>query len=113
MRLIYALLVISLFGSCASTNTKQIMQSWIGHHQADLFKKWGQPIRTNSDGKDGQILTYEFTRKTSTSVMPNPIKLNGETSYTVSGGDTYVYYRHVFVDKDGIITLIRWGRDER
>jgi len=56
--LILALIICSLFfQGCAST--REIMDSWIGHHQSDLIAQWGPPERTASDGKGGQTFLYE------------------------------------------------------
>lgn len=37
---------------------RKAMNSFLGSHQRDLIRQWGPPVRTASDGDDGQILVY-------------------------------------------------------
>lgn len=60
-----ALLVAMLLSSCSTTNTfketeKLIMDSWLGKTKADLITAWGNPIRVEDYGNQGEILVYEF-----------------------------------------------------
>lgn len=36
------------------------MDSWLGKPKADLITAWGNPIRVEDYGNQGEILVYEF-----------------------------------------------------
>lgn len=59
------LLVAAILTSCSTTNTfketeKLIMDSWLGKTKSDLITAWGNPIRVEDYGNQGEILVYEF-----------------------------------------------------
>lgn len=63
-RLFTAFLVAAIFISCTTTQkaqdkTREVMDSWMGHHKSELIQSWGPPQRYESDGKGGEILIYE------------------------------------------------------
>ncbi|MBC8214290.1 MAG: hypothetical protein H8E71_06610 [Candidatus Marinimicrobia bacterium] len=109
--LISTLLLFVVY-SCAPTTprmtTKEIMQTWIGSHQSELIRQWGAYTRTIDDGAGGKILIWEehFTKSSTTT----PFTLFGTTYYSHSGGGSGVRYRDVFINKDGVITNIKWGK---
>ena len=49
----------SVFLTGCATETNNMMQSWVGHHQSELIASWGPPLQVASDGKgssEGQPL---------------------------------------------------------
>jgi hypothetical protein len=76
---------------------RDIMDSWLKHHKSELIRSWGPPTRYESDGQGGEILIYE-TQRTMGSVVYNNYYQR-----------TFVQYKEVFADKDGIIYYWRTG----
>ena len=63
--LLAALTLGAILTSCSTTNTmketeKLIMDSWLGKTKADLITAWGNPMRIDDYGNQGEILVYEF-----------------------------------------------------
>jgi hypothetical protein len=98
------LLVLSLTTTvgCASVNSQ--MQSWVGHHQAELIASWGPPARTAADGNGGTILIYYQYRD----FGQTRGKVYSDGSYTAPRENGYVAQRMFYVNPDGVIYSWRW-----
>jgi hypothetical protein len=79
------------------------MKSWIGATKVDLLLKWGPPTRTFTDGKDGEIYSYEYTNQTKGHAYTDKY---GNTYYNAP--QQYTIVRQFFINKDGIIYSYRW-----
>jgi hypothetical protein len=77
--------------------TKKIMDSWLESHKSSLIQSWGPPTRYDSDGQDGEILIYEYSRTV------------GGYAYGNYMQRTFVDYKEIFVNKEGIIYFYRTG----
>lgn len=77
--------------------SKRIMDSWVNHHKSELIRSWGPPTRYDSDGQGGEILIYEYTRTV------------GATIYGSYLQRTFVDYKEMFANKDGLIYYWRTG----
>ena len=57
-----ALLIISCGPSRKALDAKEnaLFNKWLGHSKARLVKQWGQPDSIAADGKNGQILIYDW-----------------------------------------------------
>jgi hypothetical protein len=83
MKTIFLFLLAIGFCGCATTNfadqEKITMNSWMGHTKAELIQSWGPPKSISTDGKDGEVYTYE------TSV-----------NFSQSPGQVYTQYNNVY-----------------
>lgn len=63
-KLFLIMLLLALSISCLAIGKKKRakMDSWLHHSKHELILKWGPPVRTTSDGADGEILIYCSTR---------------------------------------------------
>ena len=110
-RLLVVRMMAGLAGSgCASraTQISRTMDSWKGTHKHELILKWGPPTRIESDGKDGEILVYEYD-KTGTKVEPDFLKKLGSKrgGYDVKKTG-YIAMRMFWASKDGVIYHWQW-----
>jgi hypothetical protein len=80
-------MLLLVLAGCASSGIDQLMNSWVGSHKSKLILSWGPPARYDSDGLDGEVLTWEFRR------------------------DGYVATRSFWVHADGTIYAWRWHGD--
>lgn len=103
-----AILLLVLMGACATSNPSMTMQSWVGHHQSELYQAWGPPNQVTSDGNGGSILIY--SGQVLTGQVPGEIQKNptGGVSYTAPTQTGYQRTRMFYVDKDGKIYNWRW-----
>lgn len=114
-RLIGVVLATFLVSSCASGHMlteREKMDSWLQHEKAELLMSWGAPTRVTSDGKDGEILIYEFDYTGQKTVQTNPPMTEwiiGKQYQTVKTG--YVDVRSFWVDRGGKIYY--WRIDSR
>jgi len=51
-------LTISLIVLTGCSSPHSIMQSWVGHKEAELYQRWGQPTKIIDKGSDGKIVIY-------------------------------------------------------
>ncbi len=77
--------------------TKIEMNSWLKHHKSELIRSWGPPTRYDSDGQGGEILIYEYKRTVGAILNGNYLQR------------TFIDYKEIFADKDGIIYYWRYG----
>jgi hypothetical protein len=110
--------LLSCLTACASANLEaqretvnRQMQSWIGHHQADLILSWGPPQQTASDGNGGTILIYSWYRPPGNTVpqVGSPGSVLGAITQGFgqeTGG--YTATRMFYVNGDGVIYHWRW-----
>ena len=73
------------------------MGSWMGAHKSRLIQSWGPPTRYDSDGQGGEILIYEYTRTVGAYVYGSYMQR------------TFVDYKEMFANKEGIIYYWRKG----
>ena len=94
-----AVLIVSLvLVSCATgPSPKEVHDSWLGAHKSKLIQAWGPPTRYGSDGKGGEILTYERTNTT------------GTVLYGVYYQNTHIYFSDMYANQSGIIYFYRFG----
>lgn len=59
--------------SCATTSTRDAMQSWMGHDKAELLRDWGPPTSVFPDGKGGEIYTYSYNQQTGGWAIPTKV----------------------------------------
>jgi hypothetical protein len=104
--LIFVLLGLTFYG-CVSQKelqaqrdeeTRKVMDSWTGAHKSKLIQSWGPPTRYDSDGQGGEILIYEYTRTVGAYVYGSYMQR------------TFVDYKEMFANKEGIIYYWRTGR---
>ena len=113
MRLL-SLVICSLVLIGCGQSTKQIMDSWKGHHVSSLIRSWGPPHQVVSDGARGEIYIWRSrvniplakgkkeTRGTVTH-YPHSSRFKSKTTYippVVLKGDKV---RMFWVDSQGII----------
>ncbi len=91
---------ISVYGC---TSTEKIMDSWTGSHESELFRSWGPPTRTTSDGKGGRILVYEHYVNLGQSPGRAQADAWGNVTYTAPKQRGYVRTRMFYVDERGYI----------
>ena len=107
----FALAMVLLTGGCVASKASKIseaMDSWVGAHKSQLFMKWGPPTRTASDGKDGEILTYEYD-KTGTKIKPDLWTTLGLKSGGHDVGKTGNIAKRLFwVNSEGKIYHWKW-----
>lgn len=109
-----AIVGVSFLGAIARMHREdemtKVMKSWMGHHKADMILQWGPPTRTTSDGRDGEILIYEYD-KTGAKIVSNNISPLAEQmfgpSYSVQQTG-YVARRMFWANKDGILYHWQW-----
>ena len=113
MRLLPSVICSLALIGCGQS-TKQIMDSWKGHHVPSLIRSWGPPQQVVSDEAGGQICIWrnrihvpiaEGKKKTSGTITHYPYssKFKSESTYTpplVLKGDKV---RMFWVDSQGII----------
>ena len=98
-----------LFSSCApQISTKEVMESWLNHHKSELIKSWGPPHRITTDGQGGEIYIYEAS-STSATTFNNIFGIELDNPITTI--NTTTEYRQFYIDKDGMIYYVRWGRN--
>ena len=103
---LFAVSMALLFGGCTSVN--DVMQSWVGSHQAELIKSWGPPTRSTSDGADGWILIWEYDRELGQRPGRAYVNADGSISYNAPEPSGCVAKRMFWVHPDGIIYWWRW-----
>jgi hypothetical protein len=83
------------------------MDSWVGCHKSDLIKQMGPPTRYESDGKDGEILIYEYSQGRQ---IPGTAYMgsDGNLHYTAPTMVNNQAYRMFYVNNKGIIYYWRW-----
>ena len=113
-KIILSLFILIITYSCvpsiqqANAAQKERMETWIGSHYSVMIQQWGAYTRTINDGAGGKIYIWENHYKKGSTTTP--LEFFGTTIYSTSGGGIGVYYKDVFVNKDGIITRIQWGQ---
>tara|TARA_Y100001970_G_C13869194_1_gene668148 strand:+ start:190 stop:543 length:354 start_codon:yes stop_codon:yes gene_type:complete len=104
--------LILLLYSCAAVTPQptyeEKMQTWIGEHYSKMIQQWGAYTRSIDDGAGGTIYIWE--KPYSKSSTTTPYTAFGKTYYSTSGGGSGVSFHDVFVDKDGKIVRIKWGK---
>ena len=55
--LVMVVIVASVWTVGCKSDSKS-MDSWMGRSKWELMREWGQPSRTESDGRGGEILIY-------------------------------------------------------
>jgi hypothetical protein len=93
------LILLLIICSCHYVPFKERMAAWIGHSKGELIHQWGPPAGTTSDGNGGEILTYSTNR-----TFHNSNYYGGITSQTVSD------YRDFYINPNGNIYYVKWGR---
>ena len=86
---LYLSMAFLLFTACSSSGEFPEERVWIGKNKHELFKKWGLPHKTESDGKGGQKLTYDLSKS-----KPQPKNPTDKE---------YQHIRTFFVDSTGVI----------
>ena len=108
MRRYLVILFAVLVSGCARMNPSNVMQSWQGQNYADLMLKWGPPTRSTPDGRGGQILVYEYDRRTGQIAGRAVPQLDGSVIYTAPVSTGYVATRMFWVNPSGVIYNWRW-----
>ncbi|WP_444897420.1 hypothetical protein ACJJIQ_07440 [Microbulbifer sp. ANSA003] len=105
--ILFLLLSTLLAGGCASQVNKA-MQSWVGHHKADLIASWGPPNQVADDGRGGEILIYNSY--VNLGQTPGRVQTDywGNTTYTVPQQNGYQRTRMFYVNPEGYIYNWRW-----
>jgi len=106
MKNAYLFLITLMLCSCAATNfSKQeelTMNSWIGHSKAELIQTWGPPKSVSSDGKGGEIYTYE--KSVSFGQTPGKVYSNSNNIYyTNPQSNVITRSRMFYMDNTGKI----------
>ncbi len=83
------ILTIFFVTSLACSNTKKIMNAWVGLTKQQLILSWGPPSRIASDGGNGEILVYA-------NQLYSP-GVNG------TGAFSYLNYKYMYVDSSSKI----------
>lgn len=96
-----------MFSGCAS-KINETMQSWVGHHQADLIASWGPPNQRASDGKGGEILIYISQVDMGQTPGRATTDYFGNVTYTAPTQNSYQRTRMFYIDQDGYIYHWRW-----
>jgi hypothetical protein len=101
MKRLLLLLSLALAG-CLPT---KMLNSWLGHDKAELYRSWGPPTRVTEDGAGGEILIYE--EGVYTGQVPGQAYRNayGGMSYTNPQATGYNRVRMFYVDKAGKIYM--------
>lgn len=75
-----------------------VMASWIDHDRAELYREWGPPANTTSDGAGGEIAIYPERRysPSATYNMPNGVRYS-------TGSNDVTINKLFYINKDGII----------
>ena len=129
MKRLFVCFAIAILWAGCSTPDKA-MQSYLGHHYADLVANWGQPQQTMPDGSGGQIWTYlqdrhwttpgtaQTTVQGNTSSYGNAYGGNyygnssgyaqANTVYTPAQTRTWQVRRTFFINSDGVIYRYAW-----
>ena len=100
-------LMLLFVQGCASIT--KTMTSWVGAHISDLYLSWGPPTQTMSDGREGSIVSYYYSRNFG-QIPGQAVKNNytGSISYTAPRNLSYTAERHFYANSDGIIYSWRW-----
>jgi len=111
-----AFFVLVLMAGCSSSkhlspDEKASLDEWIGKTRSDLIKTWGRPAKETTDGKGGEMITYDTSivhAKPSTTIFNN-----GNRGLNNTAADTYVvtHSRIFYINPQAII--YRWEAEER
>lgn len=96
----YSVILVSCVSS--KVQTREVMDSWVGHTKQELLMSWGPPARVSSDGAGGEIIVY------ARQVYIPPQTSTFYDSYGGSSTSTlpavnYWDYRMFWINKDGIV----------
>lgn len=104
-KLIFVLIVILItFVSCVSSkiNTKEVMDSWVGHTKQELLMSWGPPARVERDGAGGEILVFAQQVNIPPQTSTFYDGYGGSTTSTLPGVN-YWDYKMFWVNQNGVI----------
>lgn len=110
MKNILTLIILLYLTGCMGAKIKKMnesMQSWVGCHKSDLIRQIGPPTRYESDGKNGEILIYEYQHGRQ---IPGTAYTgtDGNLYYTNPTTIKYDVYRMFYANEKGIIYHWRW-----
>lgn len=93
----------------------EIMQSWIGAHESQLYLQWGPPTEVYSDGAGGKIVVYTIRRQF---VAPGSARttvtdygfgmVESRTTYTPPRIHEWSVYRAFWINPQGYIYHWAW-----
>jgi len=88
-----------------------VMQSWLGHHEGQLYAQWGPPTEAFSDGYGGKIVVYRESRIVSSpGSVTTHTTLGGAysyTTYTPPKLTAWTVWRAFWVNSSG--TIYHWA----
>jgi len=103
-------LFVLFLTSCSSTHLSKVqleeqklMNSWIGHTKSELLQTWGPAKNISSDGKGGEIYSFEKTLSFGQSAGQIYSGSNNNIYYTNPQNRVATRIYNFFIDKNGKI----------
>lgn len=115
--LLLALLGLLLLSLAAAIDRRteelnDIMASWLGASEQELYLQWGPPNEVHSDGAGGKIVVYRYTRSYTTpgtaTTTYNYYTGRAETTYMPPTTTTVESYRMFWINARGVIYHWEW-----
>jgi len=98
-----------VLGGCS--HTREMMDSWLGHHEHELIQSWGPPQAHQPDGAGGHILIYSEFRAMGRTQGQGQLNRDGSFTYTPPRQNGYTRIRMFYVDRSGLI--YSWRTENR
>ena len=102
------LMTLAVFFSAGCSTPGQIMKSWVGHREIELYKSWGPPSEIIDNGSDGRIAIYKPEKAAEKDSRRRYINTGNPVEYISPRNNEYRKTKAFYITPMGNIYSWKW-----